>query len=456
MRGPHPLPPGVPEQLRGTYAGLAHPAVARAPAARSASPRVELLPVHAFVAEPAAGRSAAWRTTGATTRSASSPRTPPTPPRPTRRARSTSSRTWCRPLHAAGPRGDPRRRLQPHRRGRPGRPDPVAGAGSTTAAYYRLDGARQRRRRHRLRQHPRPARTRVVCGWSWTRCATGSSECTSTASASTSPPTLGPRPRRRLRPRPPVPRRAAHRPGAVAGQAHRRAVGRRRRTAGAPASSRRRSRSGTTASATACATSGCRRPQVGARRAAARRPRPGDPAGRLADLFAAAAAAPLASVNFVTAHDGFTLRDLVRLRPQAQRGQRRGQPRRHDDNRSWNHGVEGADRRPGRRSRRAGGTARNLLGTLLLVDRRADDHGRRRARPHPARQQQRLLPGQRDVLGRLGPRPEQARPARDHRAPARGCGATTRCCGSDASSPAARARDGGGADLRGSAPTARR
>ena len=40
-------------------------------------------------------------------------------------------------------------------------------------------------------------------------------------------------------------------------------------------------------------------------------------------------------------------RDLTAYDEQAQRGQRRGQPRRHDDNRSWNHGVEGADRRPG-------------------------------------------------------------------------------------------------------------
>ena len=38
---------------------------------------------------------------------------------------------------------------------------------------------------------------------------------------------------------------------------------------------------------------------------------------------------PYASINFVTAHDGFTLRDLVSYNAQAQRGQRRGQPRRH-------------------------------------------------------------------------------------------------------------------------------
>ena len=47
------------------------------------------------------------------------------------------------------------------------------------------------------------------------------------------------------------------------------------------------------------------------------------------DLYAWGGRRPYASVNFVTAHDGFTLRDLVTLRAQAQRGQRRGQPGRH-------------------------------------------------------------------------------------------------------------------------------
>ena len=46
------------------------------------------------------------------------------------------------------------------------------------------------------------------------------------------------------------------------------------------------------------------------------------------DLYEASGRRPSASVNFVTAHDGFTLRDLVSIRPQAQRGERRGQPRR--------------------------------------------------------------------------------------------------------------------------------
>ena len=48
------------------------------------------------------------------------------------------------------------------------------------------------------------------------------------------------------------------------------------------------------------------------------------------DLYQGAASEmPTNSINFVTCHDGFTLNDLVALQRQAQRGQRRGQPRRH-------------------------------------------------------------------------------------------------------------------------------
>jgi isoamylase len=78
---------------------------------------------------------------------------------------------------------------------------------------------------------------------------------------------------------------------------------------------------------------------------------------------------PVASVNYVTAHDGFTLADLVAY--DHKHNEANGEHGRDgtDDNRSWNHGVEGPVRAdsPGvdilplrRRS------IRNLLGTLLL------------------------------------------------------------------------------------------
>ena len=58
------------------------------------------------------------------------------------------------------------------------------------------------------------------------------------------------------------------------------------------------------------------------------------------------AAGPYASINFVTAHDGFTLRDLVSLQREAQRGQRRGQPRRREPQPLVELRRRGPDRRP--------------------------------------------------------------------------------------------------------------
>ena len=66
--GLHELHPAVPEKLRGTYRGLAHPAVIDH-LDKLGVTAVELLPVHQFVHDRA-GRAAACGTTGATTRSA--------------------------------------------------------------------------------------------------------------------------------------------------------------------------------------------------------------------------------------------------------------------------------------------------------------------------------------------------------------------------------------------------
>ncbi|MCM3696796.1 glycogen debranching protein GlgX [Microbacterium oleivorans] len=74
---------------------------------------------------------------------------------------------------------------------------------------------------------------------------------------------------------------------------------------------------------------------------------------------------PLASVNFVTAHDGFTLHDLVSY--DSKRNDANGEHGRDgaDTNRSFNHGFEGPTDDEGvlAARRRA---MRNLLGTLLL------------------------------------------------------------------------------------------
>jgi len=83
------------------------------------------------------------------------------------------------------------------------------------------------------------------------------------------------------------------------------------------------------------------------------------------DLYGAHHRRPLASVNFVTAHDGFTLRDLVSY--DEKHNESNGEHNRDgsDDNRSWNCGVEGVTDDPdvlALRNRQQ----RALLATLLL------------------------------------------------------------------------------------------
>jgi glycogen operon protein len=83
-----------------------------------------------------------------------------------------------------------------------------------------------------------------------------------------------------------------------------------------------------------------------------------------ADLFAASRG-PLASVNFVAAHDGFTVADTTAY--EHKHNEANGEDNRDgsDGNRSANHGVEGptGDERVLAARRRS---IRNLLGTLLL------------------------------------------------------------------------------------------
>lgn len=73
-----------------------------------------------------------------------------------------------------------------------------------------------------------------------------------------------------------------------------------------------------------------------------------------------------ASINFVTAHDGFTMRDLVTYDLKHNEANNERNRDGTDDNRSWNHGYEGetqdADVQASRRR-----TARNLMATLLLA-----------------------------------------------------------------------------------------
>ncbi len=83
------------------------------------------------------------------------------------------------------------------------------------------------------------------------------------------------------------------------------------------------------------------------------------------DLYETTGRRPSASINFVTAHDGFTLADLVSYNEK--HNELNGEDNRDgsDDNRSWNCGVEGPtdDEAVNRLRRRQ---QRNFLATLLL------------------------------------------------------------------------------------------
>ena len=70
-------------------------------------------------------------------------------------------------------------------------------------------------------------------------------------------------------------------------------------------------------------------------------------------------------VNLVTAHDGFCLRDLVTYDEKHNDGNGENNRDGSNDNRSWNHGVEGPSDEPKIISARAR-TQRNLLATLLI------------------------------------------------------------------------------------------
>lgn len=65
-----------------------------------------------------------------------------------------------------------------------------------------------------------------------------------------------------------------------------------------------------------------------------------------ADLFDKHGRRPWASVNFVTAHDGFTLADLYSFNEKHNEANGEGSRDGHDDNRSWNCGVEGPTDNP--------------------------------------------------------------------------------------------------------------
>ena len=83
------------------------------------------------------------------------------------------------------------------------------------------------------------------------------------------------------------------------------------------------------------------------------------------DLYAANDRRPTASINFVTAHDGFTLHDLVSYNEKHNEANKEDNRDGESHNRSWNCGVEGPTDDPDIIQLR-GRQIRNFLTTLLL------------------------------------------------------------------------------------------
>jgi glycogen operon protein len=83
------------------------------------------------------------------------------------------------------------------------------------------------------------------------------------------------------------------------------------------------------------------------------------------DLYEADGREPFASINFVTAHDGFTLADLVSYNDKHNEGNGEHNHDGSDDNRSWNCGVEGPTDDPAVLELRAR-QQRNFLTTLFI------------------------------------------------------------------------------------------
>ncbi|MBV8445484.1 MAG: glycogen debranching protein GlgX, partial [Candidatus Dormibacteraeota bacterium] len=83
------------------------------------------------------------------------------------------------------------------------------------------------------------------------------------------------------------------------------------------------------------------------------------------DLYQGDGRQPWASINFVTAHDGFTLHDLTAYNQKHNEANGENNQDGADDNRSWNCGTEGETDNPDVNTLR-GRQRRNLIATVLL------------------------------------------------------------------------------------------
>ena len=324
-------------------------------------------------------------TTGATTRSAIfAPE-----PRYSRRRRSDEFKTTGQEPARRRDRSHPRRRLQPHGRRQPARPDALVSRHRQRVVLPARAGDRALlRRRDRLRQHARPAPSARAADGDGLAALLGRARCTSTASASIS--------RRRSRAsdsgrstgNAASSKAIQQDPVLARAQADRRTVGSRPRAAIRSATSRPAGRSGTTGIATPCGASGAA--------TTASSPISRSRLTGSSDLFEQQRPPPAREHQLRHRARRLHAAPISSVQPQTQRGEPRGQPRRHRRQRELELRRRGSDRRSRRssrcaRSRSATSSRRCLLslGVPMLL-------GRRRVRAHAAREQQRVLPGQRD------------------------------------------------------------
>lgn len=92
----------------------------------------------------------------------------------------------------------------------------------------------------------------------------------------------------------------------------------------------------------------------------------GDVLGGSAAMFTHSGRSLLSSINLVTAHDGFTMADLTAYNYKHNEDNQEDNRDGTDNNRSWNHGVEGITNNPHTLAQRSR-TSRNLMATLLLA-----------------------------------------------------------------------------------------
>ena len=125
--------------------------------------------------------------------------------------------------------------------------------------------------------------------------------------------------------------------------------------------------------------------------------------GQRQPVRSSAIATPSRSVNFITAHDGFTLNDLVTYDDKHNEANGEDEPRRHRRQPQLEL-RRSRDRPPTPASRRCAGARCKQLpdDPAPHVPGPADAADGRRGAAHAARQQQRLLPGRRDRAGSTG------------------------------------------------------